>query len=57
MMRKTSLILLGAATGAAMTLLVVQPRTIMIGASASEDHTGLCREQRHCRSRRRAEKY
>src|SRR5450830_1501599 len=34
MMRKTSLILLGAAAGAAMTLLVVQPRTIMIGASA-----------------------
>src|SRR5450830_780276 len=34
MMRKTSLILLGAAAGAAMTLLVVQPRTIMIGARA-----------------------
>jgi carboxyl-terminal processing protease len=34
MMRKTSLILLGAAAGAAMTLLVVQPRTIMIGTSA-----------------------
>jgi len=34
MMRKTSLILLGAAAGVAMTLLVVQPRTIMIGASA-----------------------
>ena len=33
MMRKTSLILLGAAAGAAMTLLVVQPR-IMIGATA-----------------------
>src|SRR5450756_1860988 len=33
MMRKTSLILLGAAAGAAMTLLAVQPR-IMIGASA-----------------------
>jgi len=33
-MRKTSLILLGAAAGVAMTLLVVQPRTIMIGASA-----------------------
>src|SRR5476651_1881386 len=32
-MRKTSLILLGAAAGAAMTLLAVQPR-IMIGASA-----------------------
>jgi carboxyl-terminal processing protease len=34
MMRKTSLIFLGAAAGVAMTLLVVQPRTIMIGASA-----------------------
>jgi len=34
MMRKTPLILLGAAAGAAMTLFVVQPRTIMIGASA-----------------------
>lgn len=33
MMRKTSLILLGAAAGAAMTLLAVQPR-IMIGATA-----------------------
>jgi carboxyl-terminal processing protease len=33
MMRKTSLILLGAAAGAAMTMLVVQPR-IMIGATA-----------------------
>ena len=33
-MRKTSLIFLGAAAGVAMTLLVVQPRTIMIGASA-----------------------
>jgi carboxyl-terminal processing protease len=33
MMRKTSLILLGAATGAALTLLAVQPR-IMIGNSA-----------------------
>ncbi|HMJ45344.1 MAG TPA: S41 family peptidase [Pseudolabrys sp.] len=34
MMRKTSLILLGATAGVAMTLLVVQPRSIMIGASA-----------------------
>src|SRR5476651_1985310 len=34
MMRKTSLILLGAAAGAAMTLLVVQPRSIMLGATA-----------------------
>src|SRR5512140_2169005 len=34
MMRKTSLILLGAAAGAAMTLLAVQPYTVMIGASA-----------------------
>ena len=34
MMRKTSLILLGAAAGAAMTLLATQPRMIFIGASA-----------------------
>jgi carboxyl-terminal processing protease len=34
MMRKTTLILLGAAAGAAMTLLSTQPRMIMIGASA-----------------------
>jgi carboxyl-terminal processing protease len=34
MMRKTSLILLGAAAGAAMTLLVVQPHAIMVGARA-----------------------
>src|SRR5471030_952801 len=34
MMRKTSLILLGAAAGAAMTLLAVQPRTIFVGSSA-----------------------
>src|SRR5665647_3979435 len=34
MMRKISLILLGATAGAAMTLLAVQPHTIMIGASA-----------------------
>jgi carboxyl-terminal processing protease len=34
MMRKTSLILLGAAAGAAMTLLATQPRVIMLGASA-----------------------
>jgi carboxyl-terminal processing protease len=34
MMRKTSLILLGAATGAAMTLLATQPHMIFIGASA-----------------------
>ncbi len=33
-MRKISLILLGATAGVAMTLLVVQPRSIMIGASA-----------------------
>jgi carboxyl-terminal processing protease len=33
-MRKTSLILLGVTAGVAMTLLVVQPRSIMIGASA-----------------------
>ena len=34
MMRKTSLILLGAATGAALTLIAVQPRTIFLGSSA-----------------------
>jgi carboxyl-terminal processing protease len=34
MMRKTSLILLGAAAGAAMTLLAVQPRMIFFGTSA-----------------------
>jgi carboxyl-terminal processing protease len=34
MMRKTSLILLGAAAGAALTLLVSQPRTAFIGAAA-----------------------
>ena len=34
MMRKTSLVLLGAATGAAMTLLAVQPHTLLAGASA-----------------------
>jgi carboxyl-terminal processing protease len=34
MMRKTSLILLGAAAGAAMTLLAVQPRIVFLGATA-----------------------
>jgi carboxyl-terminal processing protease len=34
MMRKTSLILLGAAAGAAITLLANQPRVILLGASA-----------------------
>lgn len=34
MMRKTSLILLGVAAGAAMTLVAVQPRTVMMGVSA-----------------------
>src|SRR5947209_16928924 len=33
-MRKTSLILLGAAAGAAMTLLATQPRLALVGASA-----------------------
>jgi carboxyl-terminal processing protease len=33
-MRKTSLILLGAAAGAALTLLAIQPRVILVGASA-----------------------
>ena len=34
MMRKTSIILLGEAAGAAMTLLAVQPRVMLIGATA-----------------------
>src|SRR5262252_3591563 len=34
MMRKTSLVLLGAAAGAAMTLLVSQPRMVFVGAAA-----------------------
>ena len=34
MMRKTSLILLSAATGAALTLFVTQPRAVMMGSIA-----------------------
>jgi carboxyl-terminal processing protease len=34
MMRKTSLILLSAATGAALTLFVTQPRAVFMGSSA-----------------------
>src|SRR5215510_3750332 len=34
MMRKTSVILLSAATGAALTLFVTQPRTVLMGSSA-----------------------
>ena len=34
MMRKTSIILLSAATGAALTLFVTQPRAVMMGSSA-----------------------
>src|SRR5499427_6330397 len=34
MMRKTSLVLLGAATGAALTLFVTQPRAVLMGSSA-----------------------
>ena len=34
MMRKTSVILLSAATGAALTLLVTQPRAVLMGSSA-----------------------
>src|ERR671936_1780206 len=34
MMRKTSVILLSAATGAALTLMVTQPRAVLIGAAA-----------------------
>src|SRR5690348_11143726 len=34
MMRKTSLILLSAATGAALTLLAIQPRAIFMGSTA-----------------------
>ena len=38
-MRKTSLILLGAALGAAMALFATQPRMIFSGASAKAAHT------------------
>src|SRR4030081_509709 len=34
MMRKTSLIILSAATGAALTLFVTQPRSVLMGSSA-----------------------
>ena len=34
MMRKTSIVLLSAAAGAALTLLVTQPRVTLIGSSA-----------------------
>ena len=34
MMRKTSLVLLGVAAGAVMTLLATQPRLVLVGASA-----------------------
>ncbi|MEA2886671.1 MAG: carboxyl-terminal processing protease, partial [Bradyrhizobium sp.] len=34
MMRKTSVILLSAATGAALTLFVTQPRAVLMGSSA-----------------------
>ena len=34
MMRKTSVVLLSAATGAALTLLVTQPRAVLKGSSA-----------------------
>lgn len=34
MMRKTSVILLSAVTGAALTLFVTQPRTMLMGATA-----------------------
>ena len=36
MMRKTSLILLGAAAGVAVTLISTQPRIVFDGASASQ---------------------
>ena len=35
MMRKTSLILIGAAAGAAMTLVAIQPRVVLLGSTAS----------------------
>jgi carboxyl-terminal processing protease len=44
MMRKTTLILLGAATGAAMTLLVTQPRMIFAGATAQAAATDTYRQ-------------
>jgi len=34
MMRKTSMVLLSAATGAALTLFVTQPRAVLMGSSA-----------------------
>jgi carboxyl-terminal processing protease len=44
MMRKTPLILLGAAVGAAMTLLATQPRLIFVGASAQAAATDTYRQ-------------
>jgi len=43
-MRKTSLILLGAAVGAAMTLLVSQPRLVLVGARAQAAATDTYRQ-------------
>ncbi len=39
MMRKTSVILLSAATGAALTLFVTQPRSVLMGSSAARAAT------------------
>ena len=44
MMRKTSLILLGAASGAALTLLAVQPHMVFVGASAKAAATDTYRQ-------------
>ncbi len=44
MMRKTSLIVLGAAAGAALTLLATQPRLMLVGASANAASADIYRQ-------------
>src|SRR6201987_1785086 len=44
MMRKTSVILLSAATGAALTLFVTQPRSVIMGSSARASTTDTYRQ-------------
>src|SRR4029450_2044095 len=48
MMRKTSLILLGAAAGAALTLFAVQPRVMLVGATAKAAAADTYRELNLC---------
>src|SRR6201989_769586 len=48
MMRKTSLILLSAATGAALTLLATQPRAIFMGATARAATSDPYRQLNRC---------